>query len=82
MITANQTVNSNGGRISPERQESEEGPEYQHPHTLDEVQRRAVRIHRRHGGVYGGYTLEEWLEAEHELDHEDQPVPDKKDRVH
>ena len=82
MIAANQTVNSNGGRITPERQDSEESPEHQQPHTLDEIWRRALRIHRRHGGVYGGYTLEEWLEAEHELEREDHSAPDKKDHVH
>jgi hypothetical protein len=82
MNAANQTVNSNGEQNPPTHQESEESPEYQHPHTLNEIQRRAVKIHRRHGGVYGGYTLEEWLEAEHELEHEDSPSPDKKDRVH
>jgi hypothetical protein len=82
MIAANQTVNSTGGQNLSTHQDSEESPEYQHPHTLDEIQRRALKIHRRHGGVYGGYTLEEWLEAEHELEREDHPAPDKKDHVH
>lgn len=82
MIAADQTVNSTGGQITPPQQDSEENPEHQHPHTLDEVQRRAVRIHHRHGSVYGGYTLEEWLEAEHELEDEDEPVSHKRDRVH
>lgn len=80
MIAADQTVNSTGGQTPPSHQDSEENPE--HPHTLDEVQRRAVRIHHRHGSIYGGYTLEEWLEAEHELDDEDQPRSGKRDRVH
>jgi hypothetical protein len=82
MIVADQTVNSTGGQNTPAHQDSEESPEHQHPHTLDEIQRRACRIHRRHGGVYGGYTLGDWLEAEHELEHEDDPAPNNRDRVH
>jgi hypothetical protein len=83
MIVADQTVNSNGRQNMPAQQDSEESPENQHPHTLDEIQRRACRIHSRHGAVYGGYTLEEWLEAEHELEHEEHPAPsNNKDRVH
>lgn len=39
-----------------------------HPVTLHEIQIRAYRIHQEHGAVYGGYTLDDWLEAEHELD--------------
>ena len=42
-----------------------------HPPTLDDVQRRARRIHHEHGGVTGGYTLDDWLEAEHELENTD-----------
>lgn len=38
-----------------------------HPPTLNEIQLRAYRVHYRHGGVFGGYTLDDWLEAEHEL---------------
>lgn len=38
-----------------------------HPPTLEDVQRRACRIHHDHGAVNGGYTLDDWLEAEHEL---------------
>ena len=38
-----------------------------HPPTLEDVQRRACEIHHEHGAVTGGYTLDEWLEAEHEL---------------
>jgi hypothetical protein len=82
MIVADQNVNSTGGQNSPAHQDSEESPEHHHPHALDEIQRRACRIHRRHGGVCGGYTLEEWLEAEHELENEDNSSPGKKDRVH
>jgi hypothetical protein len=55
---------------------------HQHTHTLNEVQRRAYQIHRRHGGIYGGYTLEDWLEAEHELDEEDDSQSRHKDRIH
>jgi hypothetical protein len=55
MIATNQTVNSTGSQIAPPHRESEDIPENQHPHTLDEIQRRAFRIHRRHGGVYGGH---------------------------
>jgi hypothetical protein len=32
--------------------------------------------------VYGGYTLEDWLEAEHELDDEDNSPSPKKDQIH
>jgi hypothetical protein len=56
-----------------------------HPHshlpTLNEVQLRACRIHYEHGGVCGGYTLDDWLEAEHQLTDEDQPSG-KKEHVH
>jgi hypothetical protein len=54
----------------------------QHTHTLNEVQRRAYQVHQRHGGVYGGYTLEDWLEAEHELDEEDNSPSLKNDQIH
>lgn len=82
MIAADQSVNSTGGQDSPAHQDSEENPDHQLPQTLNEIQRRALRIHRRHGGVNGGYTLGDWLEAEHELEHEETPAPVKKDRVH
>jgi hypothetical protein len=52
-----------------------------HPPTLDEIQRQACRIHLERGGVTGGYTLDDWLEAEHELEHQITPVG-KKDQVH
>jgi hypothetical protein len=42
-----------------------------HPPTLEEIQRRACEIHHDHGAVSGGYTLDEWLEAEHELEDTD-----------
>jgi Protein of unknown function (DUF2934) len=38
--------------------------------SLNEIQVRAYRVHQRHGAVGGGYTLEDWLEAEHELEKE------------
>jgi len=60
----------------------ESNPNQQHTHTLNEVQRRAYQIHQRHGGIYGGYTLEDWLEAEHELDEEDNSPSPKKDQIH
>ena len=63
-------------------QDSETDPKHQHAHTLNEVQRRAYQIHQRHGAVYGGYTLEDWLEAEHELDDEDDSLSPKNVRIH
>jgi hypothetical protein len=53
-----------------------------HTHNLNEIQRRAYQVHQRHGGVYGGYTLEDWLEAEHELAEEDSSPSTKKDQIH
>ena len=46
--------------------ESDKPPDGQRT-TLNEIQIRACRIHQEHGAVYGGYSLDEWLEAEHEL---------------
>jgi hypothetical protein len=51
-----------------------------HP-TLEDVQRRACEIHHEHGAVTGGYTLDEWLEAEHELEDTDGPDSEN-NRVH
>ena len=51
------------------------------PPTLDDVQRLARRIHHEHGGVTGGYTLDDWLEAEHELEDIDGSVSEN-DQVH
>jgi hypothetical protein len=51
-------------------------PESHHP-TLDEIQLRACRIHSKHGGVCGGYNLDDWFEAEHELEDENQPSSKK-----
>ena len=55
-------------------------PESHHP-TLDEIQLRAIRIHSQHGGVCGGYNLDDWFEAEHELEDENQRSA-KTERVH
>jgi len=44
-------------------------PESHRP-TLDEIQLRACRIHSKHGGVCGGYNLDDWFEAELELEDE------------
>jgi hypothetical protein len=52
-----------------------------HPPTLEDVQRRACEIHHEHGAVTGGYTLDEWLEAEHELEDTDGPDSEN-NRVH
>ena len=41
-----------------------------HAPSLEEIRRRACEIHHEHGAVSGGYTLDDWLEAEHELDEE------------
>jgi len=51
-----------------------------HQPTLNEIQARACRIHYQHGGVCGGYDLDDWLAAEHELEDENQPTGNK-DRV-
>ncbi len=50
-----------------------------HPPTLSEIQRRACRIHYERV-VSGGYTLDDWLEAEHELERKLTPSG-KKDQV-
>jgi hypothetical protein len=42
-------------------------PRLHHPPTIDDIQLEAMRLHYRHGGIFGGYSLEDWLEAEHEL---------------
>jgi hypothetical protein len=52
-----------------------------HPPTLEDVQRRACEIHYEHGAVNGGYTLDEWLEAEHELEDTD-GLDSENNRVH
>ena len=62
-------------------QKDSETEAHHHPPTLDDIQRRAYRIHREHGSVNGGYTLDDWLEAEHELVDEVTPT-DENDRVH
>ena len=52
-----------------------------HPPTLSEIQRRACKIHYERGEVFGGYTLDDWLKAEHELECKLTPSG-KKDQVH
>ena len=52
---------------STEYDDCDESHRTHHPATLDEIQLRAYRVHYRHGGVFGGYSLDDWLEAEHEL---------------
>ena len=52
-----------------------------HQPTLEDVQRRACEIHHEHGAVTGGYTLDEWLEAEHELEDTD-GADSENNRVH
>ena len=52
------------------------------PPTLEDIQRRAYRIHHEHGGVTGGYTLDDWLEAEHELSDEADGPSDSTQRLH
>lgn len=51
-----------------------------HPPTLSEIQRRACKIHYERV-VSGGYTLDDWLRAEHELEGKLTPSG-KKDQVH
>lgn len=77
-----EVVNSEIFQTTFTLRDPESSPEHEHSHTLNEVQRRAYRIHERHGGIYGGYTLEDWLEAEHELDDEENPLAPKDDQIH
>ena len=58
-----------------------EGHANHHPPSLEDIQRRACEIHHQHGAVSGGYTLDEWLEAEHELEKTDGPDAEN-DLVH
>jgi Protein of unknown function (DUF2934) len=81
MKEMNQVVSSNGFPTAFTLRNPETSPKSQHTHTSNEVQRRAYQVHRRHGGIYGGYTLEDWLEAEHELDDEDNSPSPKKDEI-
>ena len=77
-----EVVNSELFQTTFTLRDPESSSKHEHTHTLNEVQRRAYRIHERHGGIYGGYTLEDWLEAEHELDDEDKSPSPKKDQIH
>ena len=56
-------IDSHGPRLNP---------------SLNAIQLRACRIHFEHGGGCGGYTLDDWLEAEHELEYESEPSGEKK----
>jgi hypothetical protein len=80
MRSANLIPALNNQTMALLERDSEEGPWRKDRHPLDEIQRRACRIHHRHGAIYGGYTLEEWLEAEHELEDENKRTP--QDRIH
>lgn len=59
-------------------QKQSDGPPAVRLPSLNEIQIRAYRIHQRHGAIYGGYNLDEWLEAEHELEEELRGKPPKK----
>jgi hypothetical protein len=61
--------------------EKSDGHAHHHPSTLEDIQHRACEIHHEHGAVNGGYTLDEWLEAEHELEETD-GTDAGNDRVH
>jgi hypothetical protein len=61
--------------------EKSESHAHHHPPTLGDIQHRACEIHHKHGAVNGGYTLDEWLEAEHELEDTD-GTDAGNDRVH
>ena len=82
MKEINEVVSNKRYQTTFTLRDSETSPKSQHTHNLNEIQRRAYRVHERHGGVYGGYTLEDWLEAERELDEEDKSPSRKKDQVH
>jgi Protein of unknown function (DUF2934) len=82
MKEINEAVNTELFQTIFAQRDPDRSPKHEHTRTLNEVQRRAYRIHERHGGIYGGYTLEDWLEAEHELDEEENPLAPKDDQVH
>jgi hypothetical protein len=56
-------------------------PRAAHWPSLNEIQMRACRIHQMHGAVRGGYTLDDWLEAEHELDEELREATEKNEQA-
>jgi hypothetical protein len=87
MKEINEVVNTDIFQTTFTLRDPESSPQHGHTHilnnhNLNDVQRRAYRIHERHGGIYGGYTLEDWLEAEHELDEEENPLAPKDDQIH
>ncbi len=66
-------INRNCHEIDPAKVNSQnqpKNPRLAPQPTLNQIQIRANRVHQRHGAVGGGYTLEDWLEAEHELENE------------
>jgi hypothetical protein len=81
MQSRNHGVAFNSSEMTSPEQHTEEGSEQKPRHQLDEIQSRARRLHHQHGATYGGYTLEEWLEAEHELDEENKR-PASKNHIH
>jgi hypothetical protein len=82
MKETNQIVITNIFHPTLTPRQPENSSKHEHTHSLNEIQRRAYEVHQRHGGIYGGYTLEDWLEAEHELDEEDNSPSPKKDHIH
>jgi hypothetical protein len=82
MNELNKAVSTNVIQSAFTLRDPETSPKRQHTHTLNEIQKRAYQVHQRHGGIYGGYTLEDWLEAEHELDEEDNSQSRHKGRIH
>jgi hypothetical protein len=63
-------------------QNHSDNPPPAHSPSLNEIQIRAYRIHQEHGAAYGGYSLDDWLEAEHELDEELRGNRIKKEQLH
>ena len=78
MNELNKVVSTNVIQSTFTLRDPETDPNPQHTHTLNEVQRRAYRIHQRHGGIYGGYTLEDRLEAEPNSTKRTLPVAEKR----
>lgn len=70
-----------GDRRSVLHRESDEEHTGHHPPTLNDIQLRAYKIHLEHGGLRG-YTLDDWLQAERELNEVSQSDSEKKNRPH
>lgn len=62
--------------------QEQDSPPPVHTPSLNEIQIRAYRIHQKHGAVNGGYTLDDWLEAEHELNDKPRDGRKKDEQVH